>query len=272
MQSEMSSHRDACTLGAQDGPGDAPFADGRKLQKKDGVSHDDRDGSRTQSSRAARRSRAPAAVPSVRVGFASFLRISDNLVSRVVDFYDGLFDLESEDQGQLYLDLGRQLMADGRPDEALQLFRRATRARPEDPAGWVELGRHYLRRKAPKAAVTALEKALETGIESAKIHRCLADALQQQDKLAEAEVELERGLALDPDSPECWFDIGVLRDTRGELEPALDAFARAVSLAPKRIPYHQRLGFALESVGRRKDAIESFKAALDLESDTKRGG
>jgi tetratricopeptide (TPR) repeat protein len=199
------------------------------------------------------------------------LRITDNLITRVVGFYDGLFDLEREEEGQLYIELGRQLIADGRPDDALQLFRKATVVQPEDPAGWIELGTHYLQRKAPKAAIGALEKALEVGVESAKVHRCLAQALQELGDLAEAEAELERGLTLDAESAECWFELGIVRDARADFERAVEAFAKAVELAPHRMSHHQRLGFALESAGRRKDAIESFKIALKLESETERG-
>jgi len=109
------------------------------------------------------------------------------------------------------------------------------------------------------------------GVESARVHRCLADALVLLDEVETAEAELERGLEIDPESHECWHELGVISDGRGDFEKAVVAFGRAVELAPQRIAYHQRLGFALESIGRRKDAIESFKAALKLESDDKRG-
>ncbi|RLB45899.1 MAG: hypothetical protein DRJ42_28885 [Deltaproteobacteria bacterium] len=192
--------------------------------------------------------------------------MSDNFVMRMVELYDGLFALDEKDECDLYLDLGRQFLADGRPTEALQLFRKATVIQPDAPAAWVEMGRHYLIRKAPKAALTALNKALDLGVESAEVHRCLAEALVLQDRFEEAEDELEIGLELDPESPECWFDVGLLRDARGDFDLAVEAFTKAADLEPDKVSHHQRLGFALESAGRRSEAIVSFKAALKLES------
>jgi Flp pilus assembly protein TadD len=53
-------------------------------------------------------------------------------------------------------------------------------------------------------------------------------------------------------------------------EEAVEAFEKAIKLAPREIRYHQSLGFTLETMGRRADAIRSFKRALEVERARKR--
>jgi tetratricopeptide (TPR) repeat protein len=206
----------------------------------------------------------------VRFSLATFLRVTDNFIASLVALYDKVFALDQKDEGKLYLEMGRDLAQDGRTDEALGAFRKATRLQPEDAHGWIEIGKLHLSRHAPEAAIKALRTALELDASNAQVHAELAEALTQQEKHEEAIIELERAVAVDPESSECWYRIGLLRDKCGNFSEAVDAFGKAVELAPEKVGYRQRLGFSLESLGRREDAIQCFKLALEMETSAKR--
>jgi tetratricopeptide (TPR) repeat protein len=122
-----------------------------------------------------------------------------------------------------------------------------------------------LKKHAPQAAIQVLEEAKAQGHKSYRLHKHLADAWLQQDKLEEAAFELEEALRQKPDVPESCYQLGVLLDRIGEHDRAIAVLEHAISLKPKEVGYHQSLGFALESAGRRPEAIRAFKRALELE-------
>lgn len=211
------------------------------------------------------RNRAPGGDLHLRFKFASLLRLSDNLVRKAVTVYDRLFLLEEGDQAEIYLELGRQLVRDGKPQDAIEAFRKASSVKPEQSAPLVELGLLHASRGALEAAAQAFQKAKGLGQPSYKLHMSLADVLTQQAKYEEAVEELENALRLRKDIAEIPYRLGVALSRTGRCEEAIDAFELAIEIAPQEVAYHQSLGFALESVSRRPEAVECFKRALELE-------
>jgi tetratricopeptide (TPR) repeat protein len=211
------------------------------------------------------RNRAPGGDLQMRFKFASVVRLADNLVRKAVTTYDRTFLLPDDDQADIYLDLGRRLLHDGKVSEALEAFRKASTVRPDDPAPLFELGMLQARRGALEAAMQALEKARALGQSSYKLHMTLAEVFTRQEKHDQAIEELENALRLRKDIPEIPYRLGVSLSRAGRCEEAIDAFELAIDLAPHDVSYHQSLGFALESATRRSEAVECFKRALELE-------
>ena len=81
---------------------------------------------------------------------------------------------------------------------------------------------------------------------------------------------LERALELEPEVPEATYRMGVLLDELKRYEGAVLAFAHAIEMSPDEANYHQSLGFTLESMGRRDEALECFKRSIDLERRARR--
>jgi len=219
----------------------------------------------------ARRSERPSARPKsaveaqIRFRLASLLRLSDNIMRRMVGAYDTIFELDTQDKASIFLQMSQELAHEGKVDEALEALRGAAELHPDDPTPWIRIGEMYLQRKAPEAALQALKKARALGDESAALHLSIADALVMQDKHVAAAAELELAADKAPDSAETMYRLGTVVDHLGRFDEAVEALARAVELDPEEVTYHQSLGFALESAGRRQDAIQCFKRALELE-------
>ncbi|MDH5674060.1 MAG: tetratricopeptide repeat protein [Myxococcales bacterium] len=211
------------------------------------------------------RRRASGGEVPFRYRFASLLRLSDNLVRKAVAAYDHIFHLDNDDQGEIYLEMGLELLRDGKYPEAMQALRKAAAMRPRDATPLVELGAIHVRRKAPEAAVQVLDRAKELSDSDYRIHKLLADALCQLGKHDEAVAELEDALRLRPDVGEISYTLGL---TLGRLErhdEAVDAFEIAIEAEPDNVLYYQSMGFALESAERRDEAVRCFKRALELE-------
>jgi hypothetical protein len=98
--------------------------------------------------------------------------------------------------------LGSIMQASGRTDEAIRLYTRATRLRPELARMHLTLGRLLARAGRPQRAAAELRKAVAGDPASADAHHALGQVLLTLGHRASARRELERALALRPDHPE----------------------------------------------------------------------
>jgi tetratricopeptide (TPR) repeat protein len=223
---------------------------------------------RRRSSRPARNGgsrRTVEPVAGFRFKLATVLRISDNLVARVVSMYEGLFRLDEREQADIYLDMGREFLRSGKLEEALVALRKAALANPEDPAPLIEIGKMQLKRRAPLAAIRTFRRAIEAGHDTYAMRLLLAEAFVGDSKFEEAVEQLTRAAEHQPDVADVHYRLGLLEDKLGRHDAAIVAFQRCLELVPDDVAYLQSLGFALECVGRRNEAIGCFKKALEFE-------
>lgn len=108
---------------------------------------------------------------------------------------------EQETLAAFHLDAGRRAFAREADREAIDELRRALFLSPYLAEAHLLLGRLYLRGGRPAEAVEALKIALWSE-ETVAAHVNLAEALLQVQDQAGARVEIERALALDPQSAE----------------------------------------------------------------------
>jgi tetratricopeptide (TPR) repeat protein len=76
--------------------------------------------------------------------------------------------------------------------------------------------------------------------------------------------DLERLMARTPGYVQGWLDLGLARYSRGELEPAQEAFAKATVLDPKNVVAWNQLGHAARDGGRIDDAIAAYSTLVSL--------
>ncbi|TYL82426.1 tetratricopeptide repeat protein [Bradyrhizobium rifense] len=81
-------------------------------------------------------------------------------------------------------------------------------------------------------------------------------------RLAQAEAIYRQLLATRPDHADAVFLLGVAALQTGHPDRALDFFIRAVQLQPRNSAYHSNMAVALRALGRRGEAIASYRDAL----------
>lgn len=123
----------------------------------------------------------------------------------------------------------------GRVDEAIDAYQRLLSLSPDRPNGWYNLGLLLRRAGRPEAALAAYAESLKRGVggaEEVHLNRgvIFADDLRRPDL---AEAELQRALALQPNYPPAWLNLGNLHEDRGSAEAARTAYARALALDPQ---------------------------------------
>jgi CRISPR-associated protein Csy1 len=78
-------------------------------------------------------------------------------------------------------------------------------------------------------------------------------------------VDLDGALALDPSQARLWNELGILCADSGQVDRAIDAFARATRADPRYARAWNNLGNALRSAGRIAEAVQAAQRAVDAD-------
>lgn len=155
-------------------------------------------------------------------------------------------------------------MATDRAADAARL-RRSLAANPYDAASWHNLAAAEgdLGRAAESEA--AARRAIALGIAAPETRLVLAGALQDLNRLDEAELMFEEALALRPSYAEAHRNLAQLRWMRtGDVSAALRVLDAALSRASGDIELHLVRSIALEFIGDKAGALASAEAGLGV--------
>jgi Tfp pilus assembly protein PilF len=106
---------------------------------------------------------------------------------------------EQQDLASFHLDRGRRLFEREEDRQALAELRRAVYLSPYEAQAHLLIGRIHLRAGRPNEAIDALKISIWSR-DSAQARTVLAEAYLKQQNVAAARIELEKALALDPQS------------------------------------------------------------------------
>lgn len=163
------------------------------------------------------------------------------------------------------LNLGTELQAAGRLDEAVEQYRQVLALTPDDALVHSNLGTALAAQDRFDEAVGHYERAVTLAPGDADAHSNLGNALLALDRPVEGVASLRRALAADPSSAEAHAALGVALHDGGEIDDAIVHLRRAVALGVASPDLHNRLGIALGSQNRLAEAAGEFRRALDLD-------
>jgi len=123
-------------------------------------------------------------------------------------------------------------------------------------------GARALASERPREAVEHYRRAIAADPEDAEARRNLALALRATGDLDGAIVELEHARRLAPLDHVVVFDLGSLHLTRGAHQASADAFASSLALAPEFVPARFGLANAQLLLGRAAEALENLERVL----------
>jgi predicted TPR repeat methyltransferase/Tfp pilus assembly protein PilF len=191
---------------------------------------------------------------------------------------------------------GQAYFGAGRPGEAVAPLERAAALEPGRAETLVALGLAHLSRRPdpnPAAAVSALRRAREAGLDTASLHHdlgvaelaagkaddaiaslraavakdpsCasahhhLALAYRATGEPKEVRKSLIKALEIDPDRARAWYALGVLDAEAGNPAQAAGSFRKAVRVSPGYAAAYEALGDALKKAGREGEARQAFR-------------
>lgn len=142
------------------------------------------------------------------------------------------------------------LHSQGRPLEAIEMFRQVLAVLPEASEGWYELGYLLKAESQYEEALEAYGEALARGVsrpEEVHLNRAViySDHLRRDE---DADRELRAALALAPDYTPALLNLGNLLEERGERQDALACYDRVLAGAGR--PDHPDPDLCLEALAR----------------------
>ena len=151
-------------------------------------------------------------------------------------------------------------------DESKHHFREIVRRHPKNIEAWLGLAALEGMRSIPGTAI--LERAVALNPESAHLVFLLGAAVRHQDHLDRGEKLVRHAIALGFDDEESWFELGAIRELRGNVEGARHAFERVLSHNPENASALNYIGYmyADRSV-RLAESRELIERACELEPD-----
>ena len=144
---------------------------------------------------------------------------------------------------------------------AIEEIEKAITLRPNYWRNYSELGyANYRAGKLPEA-IKAYQRVTELQPDSARGYQTLGTVQQSAGDLTAALRNYEKAISINP-SAGTYSNIGTLRFWRGDLAAAVDAYSKAIALKPHDPVLHANLGDALLKLGRRREAIASYRRAI----------
>lgn len=163
--------------------------------------------------------------------------------------------------------VGTELQARGKLDEAIALYRAALARDPNDAVAHSNLGTALAASGQLDEAIAQYRTALDLAPNDADSHYNLANALMAQGKLVDAAGQFREALRIEPGMAEAHLNLGNALAALGQTEEAADHYRRAIELRPGGVDAVNNLGLLLAAQGRLDDAIALFRRALAIDPD-----
>lgn len=171
------------------------------------------------------------------------------------------------DDALAHSNLGTALAAQGRFEEAVGHYRRALALTPGDADAHSNLGNALLALGRTDEGVASLRRALAADPSSAEAHAALGIALHDGGALDDAAVHLRQALDLGATSADLRNRLGIVLASQDRLAEATGEFRRALDLDPAHVDARANLGTALQMQGRPEEAVAQFREALRIAPD-----
>jgi Flp pilus assembly protein TadD len=156
----------------------------------------------------------------------------------------------------------KRLMAAGSFMQAEHLLRAYVAEEPRSGEAHYMLAYSLLRQNQPKESLQEYTAAAALQKPGAAELREVAQAYVLLVDYADANRWLMRSLQMDSADAETWYSVGRLRYTEQRFADAVDAFTRALTLAPKSVKVENNLGLAYEGLNRTDDAAAAYRQAV----------
>lgn len=185
--------------------------------------------------------------------------------SKVLDVYKQILTLDP-DSAEADMLAGEALDEMKDSSGAIEMFRKAAKAKPDEPDVHFGLGYLLWSEKQYPEAITEFQAELAHDPNHVQSMLYVADANIQMNQYIAARPLLEKAVKLDPSLGLAHLDLGIVAANDGRNQEALRELLLAEKLMPEDVNVHWRLGRLYHAMGKKDEA----KAELDRASSITR--
>jgi TolA-binding protein len=168
----------------------------------------------------------------------------------------GLAEARNINQGRdlatIYWRAGDLLAKDGRPDAAIEVFRKGLDIQPDHADIWYSMGQAQRDRNDPAAALAAFTRALQLRPNDARTMLGLAVTLTDQGKLVEADAMLDRVEKADPKENQVCFRRAEIQMQRGRYTEAIATFEKSKDLGVDEVKVRAKIKECRDAIARQR--------------------
>ena len=168
------------------------------------------------------------------------------------------------------LNIGEQLIADGRPGEAIPPLQQSVAQNPNDARDVFTLGVAYDHAGDKSSALAQFRRAVMLDPGNGRSQGSLALALKDAGELSDSLPHFAESVRISPADPSLRTNYGIALLQSGQPEAATEQLREAVRLRPDDAAAHNALGSALGQIGDLQQAVESFRAAVKIDPNDAR--
>jgi Tfp pilus assembly protein PilF len=162
---------------------------------------------------------------------------------------------------------GNELLAEGKPEQALQLLTEAARMNPQDEDVHYNLGLVFTRLDRLPEAMQQYEEALRIYPEYVEAHNNLGNLLMRQGKTTEAIQHFEAAISVMPDYASGHNNLGTALSRTGRTNEAMVHFKKAAQSNPDYWQAHFNVGTSDLAAGQLNEARSELETVLRLKPD-----
>ncbi len=162
--------------------------------------------------------------------------------------------------------LGGALLLLGKPEEAYSHFQAAAELNPNDPMSRSNLGAYLQEHGKLSEAMEQYDRTIQLTSDAgllAATYANLGTAYRNLGEDEKARDSYDQALRLNPNQSNAYLGLGQLLEKQSQLDNAIQNYSKSVELRPTDEGF-MLLGHALESAGRRPEALAAYQAALKL--------
>lgn len=184
----------------------------------------------------------------------------------VLDVYKQILSLNAE-SAEADMLAGEAMDAQGNSAGAIEQFRAAVRANPNEPNVHFGLGYLLWTQKQYPEAAQEFQAELKNNPLQGQARAYLGDTMVRDNDYSAAEPELKQASKQDPSLALPYLDLGIIYASSGRNDEAVAAFQKAIALGPKDVDAHWRLARLYQTMGKHEEAKAEFAKVSEMKKD-----
>jgi tetratricopeptide (TPR) repeat protein len=174
---------------------------------------------------------------------------------------------EKEQKMINYLDKGAELLADGKLEEAKEVYLEAIEVITDSAEIYQKLGDSCLKLKQWQDAVVYYQKALELNPDNYWTYYSLAQALIEQNQYREAVKVAQKAIAIEAELPLAYRQLGTIYLELQQWQKVIEVLEKAIALEPNFSWVYYDLGKALIHEHLWQKALICYQKFIELEAN-----